>query len=82
MPSFISNLPYSNLYYLLVFVRSFHTRSVLNIFIDVTGNTEHFIVYERVRVAQVLADLREHHTENIGSWDSLTQDVPYQRGTH
>ena len=39
-------------------------------------------MYERVRIAQALSDLREHHTATSEAWDNLSQDVPYQRGTY
>jgi hypothetical protein len=38
-------------------------------------------VYERIRSAQVLADLKESNSLNAAAWDDLTQDIPYQKGT-
>ena len=38
-------------------------------------------MYERIRSAQVLADLKESNSLNAAAWDDLTQDIPYQKGT-
>ena len=37
-------------------------------------------MYERVRSAEVLADLKERNSLNKAAWDGLTQDIPYQKG--
>ena len=49
---------------------------------EANNYTEHYAVYERVRISQVVADLKEHNIATAAAWDDLTQDIPYQRGTH
>lgn len=42
----------------------------------------HLKTYQRVRIAQVKADLKAHEADHASEWLALTQDAPYQKGTH
>lgn len=48
--------------------------------LDANNYSEQYGVYERIRSAQVLADLKESNSLNAAAWDDLTQDIPYQKG--
>ena len=49
-------------------------------FLDANNYSEQYGVYERVRSAEVLSDLKERNSLNKAAWDDLTQDIPYQKG--
>ena len=50
------------------------------LYVDANNYSEQYGVYERVRSAQVLADLKERNSLSKAAWDDLIQDIPYQKG--
>lgn len=51
--------------------------------LEANNHTAHLKTYQRVRIAQVKAELQAHEADHASEWIALTQDnIPYLKGTH